>query len=189
MALTVTGFGAWTPDCRVSARNDRDDTVSGRSGAKRSGVRDTALRDTLKARNRSMAVTSQGNDPPDARPNTIHSSSAPPSSRHQRVRLRVGAFEALQAIKDAPSSATEMVSDTKREARCRQARCGHVRRPESFSLTPRIPADATTRRISGTGSVFSPAQYPPQAAGHEVSFDNLGSVSRCVCWALSWYCR
>ena len=28
----------------------------------------------------------------------------------------VGAFEALQAIKDAPSSATEMVSDTKREA-------------------------------------------------------------------------
>ena len=32
MALTVAGFGAWTPDDRVSARNDRDDTVSGRSG-------------------------------------------------------------------------------------------------------------------------------------------------------------
>ena len=43
MALTVAGFGAWTPDCRVSARDDRDDTVSGRSGAELSGVRDTAL--------------------------------------------------------------------------------------------------------------------------------------------------
>ena len=43
MARTVAEFGAWTPDCRVSALNDRDDTVSGRSGAVRSGVRDTAL--------------------------------------------------------------------------------------------------------------------------------------------------
>ena len=151
------------------------------------------LRDALKARNRSMAVTSQGNDPPDARPNTIHPSSAPPNSN-----------PVIQA--PARSSQGRRIRGSPGDQGCVQQRdrdgVGYKARgsmsssavrpcppPESFSLTPRIPADATTCRISGTGSVFSPAQYPSQAAGHEVSFDNLGSVSRCVCWALSWYCR
>ena len=44
--MALYGRRVWclTPDGRVSACNDRDDAVSGRSGAERSGVHDTALR-------------------------------------------------------------------------------------------------------------------------------------------------